>query len=507
VGTTAGPPVWGHGGVALPLAEVPRLPPETFQRACIDLCGAGERLVALLALPREGSPGEAGDLLAVLADDAGGRLAFLRAAPGEQRSFPSLTPALPQAQAFEREVFETHGILPEGHPWLKPLRRHTDLEASDGHAGGGGPHPFFRVEGPGIHEVAVGPVHAGIIEPGHFRFQCHGETVHHLEIQLGYQHRGAEALLLRSPPARRLVVAESIAGDTSVAHALAYCTTVEALAAVEVPLYAQAVRGIALELERLANHVGDLGALCNDVGYLPGASWFGRIRGEFLNLLMEVSGNRYGRGLVTPGGVRFAITAGQRTDFLPRLEKAERDLRGTADLMFGSPSVCSRFEHTGVVTREVAETLGLVGPVARASGCDRDARRDHPGGIFRFAHVPVARVETGDVMARALVRWLETRRSIAFCREQLSELPAESLSVGMPPLASVGLAVALVEGWRGEIVHVATTSERGELQSYKVVDPSFHNWFGLAMALRQNQVSDFPLCNKSFNLSYAGHDL
>jgi Ni,Fe-hydrogenase III large subunit len=295
---------------------------------------------------------------------------------------------------------------------------------------------------------------------------------------------------------------------------------VEALGNLEPPLYAHAVRGVALELERLSNHVGDLGALCSDVGYLPGASWFGRLRGEFLNLLMELSGSRFGRGLVKPGGVRFGLPAEQRKDFLARLARAERDLRDTAQVTFNSPTVGSRFEHTGVVTREVAEELGLVGPVARASGCDRDVRRDHPFGIFRFAHIPVALVESGDVMARALVRWLETQRSNTFLREQINELPRESLSVDFPgldlgggaadsayPLASESLAVAMVEGWRGEIVHVAVTSAEGALAGYKIVDPSFHNWFGLTIALRGNQISDFPLCNKSFNLSYAGHDL
>jgi Ni,Fe-hydrogenase III large subunit len=328
-----------------------------------------------------------------------------------------------------------------------------------------------------------------------------------LEIQLGYQHRGAEALLLKSSPARRLAVAESIAGDTAVGHALAYCAAIEALAGVEVPLYAHAMRGIALELERLSNHVGDLGALCNDIGYLPGASWFGRLRGEFLNLLMELSGNRFGRGLVIPGGIRFGLSAEQRKDFLARLAKAERDLRDTAQVTFNSPSVGSRFEHTGVATREVAEALGLVGPAARASGCDRDVRRDHSFGIFRFVHIPVALVDSGDVMARALVRWLEIQRSKTFVREQLNELPQESLSVDIPRLAPESLAVSMVEGWRGEIVHVAVTSADGQLASYKIVDPSFHNWFGLTIALRGNQISDFPLCNKSFNLSYAGHDL
>jgi Ni,Fe-hydrogenase III large subunit len=501
--------LWGKNGLAIPVADVPKVLPAVFKGVCVDVCTKGVRLAALCALPpKSRDPEDGQEILAVLADDARGSVGFIRTQIPDSRRYPALSTELPSAQGFERELLEEHGMHPEGHPWPKPLRRHADLEAPSAKDGASAtPHSFFRVEGAGIHEVAVGPVHAGIIEPGHFRFQCHGETVRHLEIQLGYQHRGAEALLLRSPRARQLVVAESIAGDTSVGHALAYCMAIEALGNVEVPLYAQAVRGIALELERLSNHVGDLGALCNDVGYLPGASWFGRLRGEFLNLLMELTGNRFGRSLVKPGGVRFGFTAEQRKDFLTRLARAERDLRDTAAVTFDTPTVGSRFEHTGVVTREVAETLGLVGPVARASGCDRDVRRDHPLGIFRFVHIPVAFVESGDVMARALVRWLETQRSMTFLREQLSELPEESLCVDTPVLRPKSLVVSMVEGWRGEIVHVAVTSVDGELAGYKIVDPSFHNWFGLAFALRDNQISDFPLCNKSFNLSYAGHDL
>ena len=501
--------MWSGNGLVVPLADIPTVLAPAFRRICVETVSAGARLAVLTVLP--GGDEVAGDgsrILAVFADDARGRIGLVRMPIPEERSYESLSIDLPQAQAFEREIYEQHGVRPEGHPWLKPLRRHAELEprAESGQAGTN-PYQFFSVEGGGLHEVAVGPVHAGIIEPGHFRFQCHGETVLNLEIQLGYQHRGAEALLLRSSPARRLVVAESIAGDTVVGHSLAYSRAVEALAGIEAPLYAQALRGIALELERLSNHIGDLGALCNDVGYLPGASWLGRLRGEFLNLLMEMSGNRFGRSLTMPGGVRFGLTASQRTAILSRLGKAEQDFERAAELIFDTPSIGSRFEHTGVVSREVAQTLGLVGPVARASGCNRDVRSDHPFDIFRFAHIPIASTESGDVMGRALVRWLEAQRSIIFVREQIAELPDGPLSVDLSGSRAESLAVSLVEGWRGEIVHVAVTGGDGQLAGYKVVDPSFHNWPGLAMALRGEQISDFPLCNKSFNLSYAGHDL
>jgi Ni,Fe-hydrogenase III large subunit len=496
---------WVRNGEAVGLDDLPRLRAEDFLDLCVRLCASGARLSALTLLPADAAgPADARVVLCVLADDARSRLGLACMQVPAGGEYPALSRSLPSAQAFERELHECHGIRPLDHPWLKSLRRHDELEGRGGTALG---HPFFRVEGPGVHEVAVGPVHAGIIEPGHFRFQCFGEEILHLEIQLGYQHRGAEALLLRSPPARRLVIAESVAGDSAVGHALAYCGTMEALADAEVPLAAQSVRGIALEIERLANHVGDLGALCGDVGFLPGASWFGRLRGEFLNLLMEASGNRFGRGLLRPGGVRFGLTAAQRRDFLGRLADAERDLRSVADLTFGNASVGSRFEQTGVLPREAAEELGLVGPTARASGCDRDVRRDHPSGIYRFAHIPVAMAQSGDVLGRALVRWLETQRSLAFVREQLVELGDLPPPAVLPPPRARRLAVALVEGWRGEILHLALTSAAGEPCGYRMVDPSFHNWAGLALAMRGGQISDFPLCNKSFNLSYAGHDL
>jgi Ni,Fe-hydrogenase III large subunit len=492
-----------RNNMAVRREDVPAVTPDDFRKTCVEVCSGGTRISALCALPRANNE-EGKEILAVLADDSRGGLGLLRTRLAEDGIYPALSAELAQAQAFERELYEEHGIHPDGHPWLKPLRRHPDLEEPAGI-----PYPFFRVEGPGIHEVAVGPVHAGIIEPGHFRFQCHGESVLHLEIQLGYQHRGAETLLLRSTATRRLVVAESVAGDTAIGHGLACCMVLETLAEMEPPLSAQALRGIALELERVANHAGDLGALCNDIGYLPGASFFGRLRGEFLNLLLELSGNRFGRGLMRPGGVRFGITGGQRKDFLARLARAQRDARDTAELTFNTPSVGSRFEETGIVTLETAEELGLVGPAGRASGCDRDARRDHPFGVFRFAHIPVALAESGDVMARAQVRWLEMQRSITFLEEQIAELPEsrDPLWTDMPPLRPDSLAVSLVEGWRGEIAHVAVTGADGRLAAYKIVDPSFHNWFGLAMAVRGNEISDFPLCNKSFNLSYAGHDL
>ena len=358
-----------------------------------------------------------------------------------------------------------------------------------------------------IHEVGVGPVHAGIIEPGHFRFQCYGEQVLHLEISLGYQHRGAERSLIHGPNKRSIHTIETVAGDTSIGHATAYCQAVEALAGNHVPLRAEVLRGITLELERLANHTGDLGALAGDVGYLPTASFCGRIRGDFLNLSALICGSRFGRGMLRPGGVEFDIDEPRRQQCIKRLEAAARDVENAVDLLWNTASVQARFDGVGGVSAEVCQSIGLVGPAARACGVLRDIRHDHPFGIYRFSQVPVSTWTTGDVFARAYVRWLEIQRSTAFIREQLHALPEGPLTHKIGTLKPEHFVVSLVEGWRGEICHVVLTDSQGRFKRYKIVDPSFHNWFGLAMALRNQEISDFPLCNKSFNLSYCGYDL
>jgi Ni,Fe-hydrogenase III large subunit len=259
-------------------------------------------------------------------------------------------------------------------------------------------------------------------------------------------------------------------------------------------------------LERLANHAGDLGALCGDVGYLPGAAYLGRLRGEFLNALLELTGNRFGRGLLIPGGVRFDPSHALRVQLARRLAAAQRDLDEVAALVFAEPSVLSRFEQTGPLPLDAVQALGLVGPAARASGCPRDVRADHPTGFYRFAHIPVAQAEDGDVHARALIRHIEARRSLAFVREELDRLPEGAVASPTGPLAVDSGVLTLVEGWRGEIAHLAVTDAHRRFATYQISDPSLHNWLGLAIAMRGQQISDFTLCNKSFNLSYAGHD-
>jgi Ni,Fe-hydrogenase III large subunit/Ni,Fe-hydrogenase III component G len=521
------------------LDQVPHRDMTKFRRFVLDAVAEGWRVSAFFAVPKST---KAIELWAVLADDANGVLHVVKTSVAGE-SFPSLTPECPQVQGFEREIAEQWGLRSEGHPWLKPIRFHKSYrpEAHGLQPVGLGAESatvgvidFYRVEGEEIHEVAVGPVHAGVIEPGHFRFQCHGEQVYHLEISLGYQHRGLERALMggmrvptgTSPHAQTPAVSqggqaakawhpnkrtihymETLAGDTSVGHATAYCQALEALANCRVPARGQAIRGIALELERLANHTGDLGALAADVGYLPTASFCGRLRGDFLNATALLCGSRLGRGLIRPGGVGFDLDNARIDRLQSILKDALRDLTESVNLLWDTPSVQARFENTGPISKAICEELGLVGPAARACGVSRDVRVDFPTGIYRFAQIPVSTADAGDVFARAYVRWLEIQRSIAFILDQLKALPDGPIKnkVGSPVPGL--LVVSLTEGWRGEICHVAMTDSRGHFARYKVVDPSFHNWMGLALALRNQQISDFPLCNKSFNLSYCGHDL
>ena len=479
-------------------------------------------------------------------------------------AFMSLTPDLPQMHYFEREIYEQWGVEPVDHPWLKSVRRIPDsaeaqarnaaaatacgdasLASEDPAASSpdtaaapqppAQPYPLYRVEGGEVHEVAVGPVHAGIIEPGHFRFQCYGENVLHLEIALGYQHRGLENMLVHGPAARRLHLLECAAGDTTVAHATAHCVLLERMTGQQPDERAQLLRRIGLELERLANHTGDLGAIAGDTGFLPTSSWNGRIRGDFLNITASLCGNRFGRGLLRPGGVAYDLDSQECASLLNRTRAAWQDARGAVDIMLDAATVRDRLVDTGILETGTARDLGLVGVPARACGLDVDARFHAPLSDLPCEGCAPRLEITGDVMARAKVRSRELDDSLRLLEQDFTRLSALWAQNDAPcaspvdhkdgpacaaPVKNAGrawrdfsdlpphtLAVAQVEGWRGEVCHVAVTDSQGRLLTYKVIDPSFRNWTGLAIALRGNQISDFPLCNKSFNLSYCGHDL
>ncbi len=414
-----------------------------------------------------------------------------------EKSYPSLTPDFPGAHLFEREIHEQYGIVPEDHPWLKGVRD-CSLHL----------HPFFQVKGTAVHEVAVGPVHAGIIEPGHFRFNCNGEKILHLEIALGYQHRGIEKALINGPDARTIHYMETLAGDTTIGHTTAYCQALESLTGTIVPPKAHILRALALELERLANHTGDLGAMANDIGFLPTASFCGRLRGDFLNLTAELCGNRFGRNFIRPGGVDFDCDDALLSRLSSKLVEAYADTMQAVELLWKSPSILTRFQNTGFLSHKICQDLGMVGVAARSSGTRRDVRSDFPWGIYQSIPWIAATQPSGDVYARAYIRYLEIQKSAAYIIKLLqSDHSGPHQHPCLSPIRQRSLVLSLVEGWRGEICHVGITDEKGKFIRYKIVDPSFHNWMGLAMSMKQEEISNFPLCNKSFNLSYCGHDL
>ncbi len=292
-------------------------------------------------------------LFTVLGDDKGLLYVTSSLFKAGIRSYESITQVIPSFHIFEREFFEEFHIEPLNHPWLKPLRKNQDK------------YPFFKMEGDEIHEVAVGPIHAGVIEPGHFRFMCNGESVYHLEIALGYQHKGVEGLMVQNP-SNQLI--ESVAGDSVIAYSLAYSNVMEAIKGISVSNKAQLIRKMALEMERAAIHIGDLGAIAGDIAYLMGASVFGATRTLVINTMLEFSGSRFGRGLLTLGGVNFDIDDEKIERALKTLNKVETDVSRMVKTMLKNSTVMSRLEKTGTVSTERALEAGLAGMAARASG-------------------------------------------------------------------------------------------------------------------------------------------
>ncbi len=409
-------------------------------------------------------------------------------------------------EKFEREIHENFGLNIIGHPWLKPLRyafNNTDKSKTIAS------YPFFKIESEELHEVGVGPIHAGVIEPGHFRFICNGEQILHLEIQLGYQHRGIEQLFSEKKKLiERITLAENIAGDTVVGHTTAFSNLWEGLCGFKANREIELSRTLALELERIAVHTGDISAACTDIAYQLGSSVFGRLRTPIINYFQEWCGNRLAKGLIRAGRNQYPLTQTLAKRLMEVLKAYEPDFDEMCNELFKLPSAISRFERTGAVSSENALTIGAVGMAARTCGLARDIRISHPHDLYpELDHEPITK-RHGDVYSRIQIRKHEVRQSIKLIRKLIENIPeqiATNIILSTPRPNS--FAVSLVEGWRGEICHCAVTDSNGELMVYKVKDPSFHNWMALALAVRNNEISDFPICNKSFNLSYCGHDL
>jgi Ni,Fe-hydrogenase III large subunit/Ni,Fe-hydrogenase III component G len=491
-------------------AVVEALPAVT--RACLD--GLGAVLMAVAGEDRRdagrgfpvhylfGVPGRRGGLVVTVEADA------------HEPAVPSLASLSFPASRFERELRDLLGIVPAGHPDPRPLVRHgfwpegfhplrhdavpPALE-DDGRG-----FPFTPVGGEGVYEIPVGPVHAGVIEPGHFRFSVLGETILDMRARLYFTHKGTEKLFEGRAPDEAVLLAERISGDTSVGHAVAFCEAVERLAGVRVPERARRLRVCLLELERLYNHVTDVGALLADTGFPVGQSHCLRVREGLFRLHRALAGSRLLRGVVVPGGV--SPLHADPSGLAGELYRLLGDFEEIVAIALDNTLVRDRLEGTGCLAAQVARDYGTVGVVARASGVADDARVAWHEAYDGLDVSPV--VETGgDVLARFLVRVREARQSVDLVKRVLEGLPGEGDRVVLGALPGDALAWSALEGWRGRLVHIVATDARGRIRRVKVVDPSFFNWPALSRALEGAIVPDFPLCNKSFNQSYSGNDL
>jgi Ni,Fe-hydrogenase III large subunit/Ni,Fe-hydrogenase III component G len=440
--------------------------------------------------------------------------------PSQARLFPSLTPFVHAAQWYEREIRDLFGLIPHGHPDLRRLVRHEHWPKGTHPLQKGfawdtvltrqqGEYHFRHIEGEGVFEVPVGPIHAGIIEPGHFRFSVAGEPIMQLELRHFWKHRGVEKLFEQRGLSDGVALAERVSGDTTVGHGLAYCQAVERLLHIEVPRRSRYVRSLLLELERLHNHLGDVGAICNDTAYALAHAHSSRMKEQILQCNDRLGGSRFLRGWLCPGGVTRDIDQAALDHIVEQLNRIETDFSELEKIILANASLTDRLETTGVLAERVAWDHAVVGPVGRASGMDQDVRRDRPFAAFDEVNVAVPLYRYGDVRARLRVRMDEIHESIRLISEINRRIPSGPvLAQAEGTFPGQGeWALSAVEGWRGEILYFVMAGEEGRIHRCKVRDPSFVNWPAIQWAVVGNIIPDFPLINKSFNLSYAGNDL
>jgi Ni,Fe-hydrogenase III large subunit/Ni,Fe-hydrogenase III component G len=434
-------------------------------------------------------------------------------------AFPSIAAAHPAANWFEREIQDYFGLTALGHPNPARVALHEDWPDGEWALRRDFPfdrivprvpgelHPFRPVTGEGVFQIPVGPVHAGVIEPGHFRFGVAGEPVLYLQLRLFYVHKGIEKRFEHLPWRHGLFLAESISGDTAVGHALAYAQAIERLARVEAPPRARALRVILLELERIYNHTADIGALATDVAFTVPASRAQALRERTVRVQDRLFGTRLLRGTIALGGVKRDLTTGDAGALRAHAVRFEQELDELIQTLIDAGTFTDRVDTTGILAAPAARDLGIVGMAARASGIDADCRRDHPFAAYEGLEFEVPVEEGGDVRARLMVRAREVKQSLRILHQVLEAMPDAPLAAAMPPeLPPLASALGWVEAWRGPCLHWVATGARGELTRVKVTDPSFLNWPGLAHAVPGNIVPDFPVINKSFNLSYSGND-
>jgi Ni,Fe-hydrogenase III large subunit/Ni,Fe-hydrogenase III component G len=435
----------------------------------------------------------------------------------DETQFPSLAPELPAVNWQEREIQDWFGLEADGHPnprrvalhdnWpnVYPLRKDFPLDQVlppfEGER-----HTYRPTLGEGVFQIPVGPVHAGIIEPGHFNFAVAGEPILYLQLRMFYTHKGTEKLFEHLPIHRAVFLAESISGDSAFSHGTAFCQAIECAAQIETPLRARFMRTVLLELERVYNHIADIGAIATDVGFVIANAHAGSLREIVVGLNEELTGNRLLRGMVCVGGVRRDWLPWHLEALRDTLGVIEREFRDLVALIRASDSTRDRLERTGFLHPDKARALGIVGVGGRASGVDLDVRRDHPYAAYDRVSFQVPVYEEGDVLCRMRVRIDEVKESLAIIRAAMADLPAGPHCAPVRDIPPGRCALSAVEGWRGEILHWVRTAPGNRLERCKIKDPSLNNWPALVEAVEGNIIADFPVINKSFNLSYSGTD-
>ncbi|MBU6421781.1 MAG: NADH-quinone oxidoreductase subunit C [Gammaproteobacteria bacterium] len=486
-----------------------------LHKICEQTRAAGGTLQALWASDERDRDG--GFRLWIALGDAEGLLLLELPLAAERPEYPDLSDLFPAAAHLQRATHDLLGVRAvrgDSRPWLRhaawpegtfPLRR--DLPAETSYPAANDAYPFVRVTGEGVHEIAVGPVHAGTIEPGHFRFSAVGEKVLRLEVRLGYAHKGIEKRFESLSVLEGQRLAARVCGDSAVAFSWAYCMALEGMCGTLLPERTLRLRALLLERERLANHLGDLGALGNDAGFAMGLTQFSRLKEELLRMNARVFGSRYPMDAVIPGGVAADLTEAARRELLEAVTPLENEITILRNIYADHSGLQDRFTGTGRITPALAAQLGLRGLAGRASGQPGDLRCDHPCAPYDKLAVRRVTQTGGDVAARVAVRFAEAQESLRLCRVILESLPSGEVQVPLRKPDDFLPGSGWIEGWRGPVLVFLQASKDGRIRRCHPHDPSWQNWPVVEHAIIGNIVADFPLINKSFNLSYSGVDL